>query len=186
MAEFRSNTTEEIDEVLFLPYLLLSHNNPGWYADLAIAQAYKTLQATFRAGTTRPFSWRKHQLNQLILMLRENVEAITQASAADLRKPRQEIIVGEVGLIIRRATQCIAQLDEWASDETVPLEDWQQNWSAAVLKRPKGVVLVISCVLIISSLATQISARTSSRLTLVIADPGISLFFSASSQLWAP
>ncbi|KAF8496458.1 aldehyde dehydrogenase [Russula emetica] len=120
MAEFRSNTIEEIDE------------------------AYKTLQATFRAGTTRPFSWRKHQLNQVILMLRENVEAIAQAAATDLRKPRQEIIVGEVGLIIRRATKSVAQLDEWASDETVPLQDWQQNWSATLLKRPKGVVFVIS------------------------------------------
>jgi aldehyde dehydrogenase (NAD+) len=152
MAEFRSNTIEEIDEVLLLPYLLLSHNNPGRYVvNLVIAQAYKTLQATFRAGTTRPFSWRKRQLNQVILMLRENIEAIAQATAADLRKPRQEIVVGEVGLIIRRATQCIAQLDAWASDETVPLQDWQQNWSAAVLKRPKGVVFVISCVLIIPS-----------------------------------
>jgi aldehyde dehydrogenase (NAD+) len=115
---------------------------------LVIAQAYKTLQATFRAGTTRPFSWRKHQLNQVILMLRENVEAIVQACATDLRKPRQEVIVGEIGVVIRRATQCIAQLEEWASDETVPLQDWQQNWSVALLKRPKGVVFAISCVLV--------------------------------------
>ncbi len=80
-------------------------------------------------------------------MLRENIDAIAQTSATDLRKPRQEIVVGEVGIIIRRATQCVAQLDEWASDETVPLpQDWQQNWSATLLKRPKGVVLVISCV----------------------------------------
>jgi aldehyde dehydrogenase (NAD+) len=82
-------------------------------------------------------------------MLRENVEAIAQAAASDLRKPRQEIVVGEIGLIIRRATQSVAQLDEWASDETVPLQGWQQNWSATLLKRPKGVVFVISCVLII-------------------------------------
>ncbi|KAI0280173.1 aldehyde dehydrogenase [Russula aff. rugulosa BPL654] len=120
MAEFRSNTIEDIDE------------------------AYKSLQATFRAGITRPFSWRKHQLNQVILMLRENIEAIAQTSATDLQKPRQEIIVGEVGIVIRRAIQCVAQLDEWASDGTVPLEDWQQNWSAALLKRPKGVVFIIS------------------------------------------
>ena len=85
-------------------------------------------------------------------MLRENLEAIVKAFATDLRKPRQEIVVGEVGVIIRRATQSVAQLDEWASDETVPLEDWQQNWSATLLKRPKGVVFAISCVLIIPPL----------------------------------
>ena len=146
MAEFRSNTIEEIDEVPFLPDLLLS----GYQADPVIAQAYKTLQATFRAGTTRPFSWRKHQLNQVILMLRENIEAIAQASMTDLRKPRQEIVAGEVGLIIQRATRSVAELDEWAGDETVPLQGLQQNWSATLLKHPKGVVFVISCVLIIS------------------------------------
>ena len=94
-------------------------------------------------------------------MLRENVDAIAQAAATDLRKPRQEIVVGEVGNIIRRANQCVARLDEWASDETVPLQDWQQNWSATLLKRPKGVVFVISCVFDNPSLPTQISACTS-------------------------
>lgn len=79
-------------------------------------------------------------------MLRENVEVFAQATTTDLRKPRQEIIAGEVGSSIRRATQYVAQLDEWASDESVPLQDWQQNWSATILKRPKGVVFIISCV----------------------------------------
>jgi aldehyde dehydrogenase (NAD+) len=141
MAEFRSNTIEGIDEVSQYSHFTLTINP----VDLIHRKkAYKSLQATFRAGITRPFSWRKHQLNQVILMLRENIEAIAQTSATDLQKPRQEIIVGEVGIVIRRAIQCVAQLDEWASDGTVPLEDWQQNWSAALLKRPKGVVFIIS------------------------------------------
>jgi aldehyde dehydrogenase (NAD+) len=120
MSEFKSNSIEEVDD------------------------AYKTLHATFRAGITRPFSWRKHQLNQVILMLRENIDIIVQALATDLRKPSQETIVGEIGTIVRRATQSAAQLDEWASDEIVTVPDWQQGWSPTVLKRPKGVVLVIS------------------------------------------
>jgi aldehyde dehydrogenase (NAD+) len=91
-------------------------------------------------------------------MLRENIEAIAQATAIDLRKPRQEIVVGEIGTVIRRANLCVAQLDEWAGDETVPLQDWQQTWSAALLKRPKGVVLVISCVIDNPSLPMPISA----------------------------
>jgi hypothetical protein len=119
-------------------------------------------------------------------MLRENIEAIAQASATDLRKPRQEIVVGEVGCIVGRATKCVAQLDEWAGDEAVPLPDWQESWSATLLKRPKGVGLVISCVFDHSSLPMQISVCAFSRLTLVITDPGISLFFLASSHLWAP
>ncbi|KAF8273428.1 aldehyde dehydrogenase [Lactarius quietus] len=120
MPEFKINTTKEIDA------------------------AYDTLQATFRAGTTRPLSWRKHQLNQLVLMLRENIEPIVQAFSVDLRKPRAEVLGGEIGPIVRRAIQSAAQLDEWASDEKPQAVEWQRAWSATILKRPKGVVLVIS------------------------------------------
>ncbi|KAI9462637.1 aldehyde dehydrogenase [Russula earlei] len=109
-----------------------------------IDDAYETLQATFRAGTTRPLSWRKHQLNQVVLLLRENLDAIVQSFAGDLGKPRVEVITGEVGPIVRRTIQSVALLDEWASDERVAAPDWQQSWSPTVLKRPKGVVLVIS------------------------------------------
>ncbi len=109
-------------------------------------QAYNTLQATFRAGTTRPLSWRKHQLNQLVLMLRENIESIVQAFSVDLRKPPAEVFTGEVGPIVRRAILSVAQLDEWANDESPQMREWQRTWSATILKRPKGVVLVISWV----------------------------------------
>ncbi|KAH9996686.1 aldehyde dehydrogenase [Russula compacta] len=120
MPEFKVNTIEEIDD------------------------AYKTLQATFRAGTTRPLSWRKHQLNQIVLLLRENVEVIVQALATDLQKPRLEVLSGEIGPMVRRAVQTAAHLDEWASNESVQVPEWQQGWSPTVLKRPRGVVLVIS------------------------------------------
>lgn len=115
-------------------------------------------------------------------MLRENIDSIAQATATDLRKPRQET-VGEVGVVIRRAKQSAAQLDEWASDETVPLaQDWQKNWSATLLKRPKGVVLVISCVSDDSYLPMQTSVCAASCLMLVVTGPGITLLSLASSH----
>ncbi|KAI0301585.1 aldehyde dehydrogenase [Multifurca ochricompacta] len=120
MPELKFNTAEEIDA------------------------AYITLQATFRAGTTRPLSWRKRQLNQVILMLRENIEAIVQALATDLRKPRLEALGGEIGPMVRRAKQSAAQLDEWARDESPQVPEWQRAWSPTILKRPKGVILVVS------------------------------------------
>ncbi|KAI0262597.1 aldehyde dehydrogenase [Gloeopeniophorella convolvens] len=120
MPELKYNTVEEIDA------------------------AYATLQATFRAGTTRPLSWRKHQLNQIVRMLRENQDAIAQALTVDLQKPLLEVVSGEIGPMIRRAAQSAEELDEWVTDEKVPTPDWQQAWSPTVLKRPKGVVLIIS------------------------------------------
>jgi hypothetical protein len=83
-------------------------------------------------------------------MLHENVEAFVQAFSVDLRKPRFEVLTGEIGPIARRATQSVALLDEWASDESIPVPDQQKSWSPTVLKRPKGVVLIVSCVSIVS------------------------------------
>ena len=79
-------------------------------------------------------------------MLRENTEAFVQAFSVDLRKPRLEVLGGEIGPIVRRATQIIELLDEWVSDEPVPVPDSQKSWSPTVVKRPKGVVLIVSCV----------------------------------------
>jgi len=79
-------------------------------------------------------------------MLRENAEAVVQAFSVDLRKPRLEVLGGEIGPIVRRAAQIAEQLDEWAADEKVQMADWQQSWSSTVVKHPRGVALVISCV----------------------------------------
>ena len=79
-------------------------------------------------------------------MLRENIEVIVHAFATDLRKPRLEVLTSEVGPMVRRAIQSAAQLEEWAKEERPQVPDWQRAWSPTVLKRPKGVVLVISWV----------------------------------------
>jgi len=113
-------------------------------------------------------------------MLRENVEAIVQAFSVDLRKPRLEVLMGEIGPIVHRATQSIPLLDEWASDESVPAPDWQKSWSPTVLKRPKGVVLVISCVSIVSSSSILHLCDT------CVKDPGTTLSLSACSHSSAP
>jgi acyl-CoA reductase-like NAD-dependent aldehyde dehydrogenase len=79
-------------------------------------------------------------------MLRENIELVVQALATDLRKPRQEVFLGEIGHIVRRAARSAEQLDEWAKDENVQVPVRQKAWSPTILKCPKGVVLIISCV----------------------------------------
>lgn len=174
------NTIEEIDDVSFDPRF--THRSGRRHPSIAIAQAYKTLQATFRAGTTRPLSWRKHQLNQIVLLLRENVEVIVQALATDLQKPRLEVLSGEIGPMVRRAVQTAAQLDEWASNESVQVPEWQQGWSPTVLKRPRGVVLIISCVVMVPF---NLLSSSSPFLRSTI-DPGITPFTSASSLSSAP
>ena len=99
-----------------------------------------------------PLSWHKHQLNQVILMHRENVEAFVQAFSVGLRKPRLEVLGCEIRSIVRRTTQSMELLDEWASNESVLVLDSQKSWSPTILKHPKGVILIVSCVSIVSSI----------------------------------
>jgi hypothetical protein len=129
-------------------------------------------------------------------MLRENTEAFVQAFSVDLRKPRLEVLGGEIGPIVTRAALSAAQLDEWTSDEnlTAQVPDYQQTWSPTVLKRPKGVVLIISYVSddLPPSVVTVVSVPLLSlppSLTRFVYDmtgPGITPSFSACSHSSAP
>jgi hypothetical protein len=113
-------------------------------------------------------------------MVRENVDAFVQAFSVDLRKPRLEVLGGELGPIVHRATRAIEQLDEWARDESVAVPDLQKSWSPTVLKRPKGVVLVVSCVSMASSSPTLHSCA------ICVKGPGTTPLFSACCQSPAP
>lgn len=92
------------------------------------AQIRETLRATFKAGVTRPLAWRKHQLYQLARLAQNEADVICDALAKDLAKPRVEVLMGEVGAIVERATKSADQLDVWAAAEHPEVPDWQKGW----------------------------------------------------------
>ncbi|KAI9459378.1 aldehyde dehydrogenase [Boletus coccyginus] len=108
------------------------------------AQIRETLVATFKAGVTRPLAWRKHQLYQLARLAQNEADAICDALAKDLSKPKMEVLLTEVGPIVERALKSAEQLDAWAAPEYPEVPDFQKEWKPTVLKAPKGTVLIIS------------------------------------------
>lgn len=112
--------------------------------DTTAIQIYDTLQRSFRKGVARPLGYRKHQLYQLARLLKENKEAILAAEHADLGKPAQECLVGEIGAMMDRSIKSAELLEEWSKPQNVEVPEWQKTWSPTVFSIPKGVVLIIS------------------------------------------
>ncbi|KAG0694964.1 aldehyde dehydrogenase [Suillus ampliporus] len=110
----------------------------------AIPEIRNALRATFRSGLTRPIAWRQHQLYQLARMAQNERELICDALQKDLGKPKTEVLMAEVGVIVERAVKSAEQLPEWAKTEYPEVPDWQKSWKPTLYKAPKGTVLIIS------------------------------------------
>lgn len=108
-----------------------------------IQTIYDRLQQTFKAGTTRPLSYRRQQL-QLARMMQDNISAFEAALDADLGKQRQEVVVAEVGPIVSGSLHAADNLEEWARPEKPKVEAWRSSWDTTIHNVPKGVVMVIA------------------------------------------
>ena len=91
-------------------------------------QIRDTLRATFKTGLTRPLAWRKHQLYQIARLAQNEADAVCDALAKDLSKPRVEVLMAEVGPVVERALKSAEQLDTWAAPEYPEVPDWQKGW----------------------------------------------------------
>jgi aldehyde dehydrogenase (NAD+) len=54
--------------------------------------------------------------------------AICDALQNDLGKPRTEVLMAEVGVIVERAVKSAEQLPQWAKPEYPEVPEWQQPW----------------------------------------------------------
>ncbi|KAJ7174897.1 aldehyde dehydrogenase [Mycena filopes] len=108
-----------------------------------LQEIHETLRANFQSGVTRPLAWRKHQILQVARMVQDNAEAVAEALAKDLGKPKAEAYI-EIGTIVEKCLLSVQRLDEWAKPTAVEAPDWQKAWNPTVHKAPKGTVLIIA------------------------------------------
>ena len=101
------------------------------------------LRASFRAGRTRPLAWRRGQLEAMRRFLECEEEAILEALARDLGKPRFEAFTGELGMVRGEIGEALDSLRRWTAPEPVPLPLVHQPGSARIEREPLGVVLII-------------------------------------------
>src|SRR4051812_28169654 len=109
----------------------------------SVVEAVAEARASFRSGRTRPVSWRRAQLEALKRLLKEEESAIFEALWADLRKPRLEGYLTEVGFVIEEIDDALRHLDGWMKPERKHTSLLAQPGRSWTTHDPLGVVLVI-------------------------------------------
>lgn len=110
----------------------------------AIAATVERLRRTFDAGTTRPLSWRRAQLEAIVRMLDEGSDSILAALRADLGKSELESFSGEISFVAQEAKRTLAQLRGWTRAESVRTTLLAQPGRSRIVREPLGVVLIIA------------------------------------------
>ena len=101
------------------------------------------LRAAFQSGLTRPVSWRRAQLSELVWLLEREAGALTDAMAADLAKPELEGWLTDVAAVRRDIEGVIREVGSWANPRRVPVPWTLWPGRAEVVPEPLGAVLVI-------------------------------------------
>ena len=108
-----------------------------------IAEKVAKARACFRGGRTRPASWRRAQLEALKSLLQKEESSIFEALWADLRKPRLEAYLTEVGFVIGEIDDALEHLEKWMKPERKHTSLLAQPGRSWTTHDPLGVVLVI-------------------------------------------
>jgi len=75
-----------------------------------VLQVVADLRKSFNAGRTRPLSWRRQQLQQIVRMVEEQREAFSQACWKDIHKSSEELYLTELLMVKNDALEAIASM----------------------------------------------------------------------------
>ncbi|NKI34704.1 aldehyde dehydrogenase family protein [Wenzhouxiangella sp. XN79A] len=101
------------------------------------------LRVAFDSGVTRPLDWRRGQLDAMKSMLEENEGVIAEALHADLRKPPQEVLLGETALLFAEIKHARSRMERWARPRKVHTPAIAQPGRSFIQPDPLGVALII-------------------------------------------
>ena len=97
----------------------------------------------FSTHVTKPYEWRRHQLDRLHAMLIENESTFVAALQTDLHKPLYEASASEVHLVATEVQRSASLLSAWMQPEYMPTPLALAPASSYVVRDPYGVVLLI-------------------------------------------
>lgn len=127
---------------------------------LAIPQR---LRVHFDTGATRSYAARRDALKRFYQSLRKHEEELLAAMHADMRKPRFEAYMSDIGLVYAAIDHALLHLKEWMRPQHVPSPLAIQVAESHVHAEPLGVALIIApwnypALLLLSPLVGAIAA----------------------------
>ena len=121
------------------------------------------LRAYFNSSATHPYAARRNALKALKHALQKHEEALLAAMHADMRKPRFEAYMADIGLVYGEIDHALRNLRDWMRPESVPTPLTLWPASSRIHPQPLGVVLIIApwnypALLVLSPLVGAIAA----------------------------
>ena len=104
----------------------------------------ETIRDYYESGVTRPYEFRKRQLELLKEVILKYENEINEALYSDLRKSPEEVYATETGLLLAEINLTIKNLHRWMRPERVKTNLLNFPSSSKILREPQGVVLIIS------------------------------------------
>lgn len=98
----------------------------------------------FNAGKTKDIRFRRNQLKILKRAVKEREEDLLHALHADLRKPRFEAYVGEVGMVHTEIDHVLKHLSRWMQPKKARTPPFYFPAKSFVYPEPYGMTLIIS------------------------------------------
>jgi aldehyde dehydrogenase (NAD+) len=102
------------------------------------------LRATFRSGKTKPLSWRREQLAEIVRMLDEHEAEFVQALHDDLRRPAIEAYSADLGNTKGEVKRILKRLGSWTKPKNVIPPMPAQPGRGRIVPEPLGVALIIA------------------------------------------
>ncbi|HTI91618.1 MAG TPA: aldehyde dehydrogenase family protein [Puia sp.] len=102
------------------------------------------LRQFFDSGATRPYEWRRQQLQKMQQLILDNEKGILAALYTDLKKSPEEAYASETGLVLSEIRYMLKHLAGWMRPRRVRtnLVNWPS--SSTIYRDPLGVVLIVA------------------------------------------
>lgn len=97
----------------------------------------------YNSGVTRPYTFRRQQLEKLKSLVLQHEKELHDALHADLKKSPEESWVTETGFLISEINSALRNLHHWMQPEKVRTNLVNFPSSSYVMREPLGVVLII-------------------------------------------
>ena len=112
--------------------------------ELASFTQLKAMRNYYESGATRPYAFRKHQLQLVKDAILKYENEINDALYSDLKKSPEEAYATETGLLLAEINLTIKNLHRWMKPERVKTNLLNFPSSSKILHHSRGVVLIIS------------------------------------------
>ncbi len=102
------------------------------------------MQEYFLSGATRPYEFRKQQLEKLRRVIEQNEDAVMEALYNDLHKSKEESYTTEIGFLYAEFSHTLKHLKSWMAPKSVSTPLLIFPSKSKIIQESLGVTLIIA------------------------------------------